>query len=149
MRFARRQALVVAALAAVACVAPATAGAAPAHTARAADFCSAGKTFLQSLQTAPTTASIGGQGTTLRTNLTKLQAAKGTLIAAAPNRLKPSVRTVIAAYGTMRADFQKVNWKLSALLTSPATLAQLESTIAKAKPSFARVKAYIHANCGG
>jgi hypothetical protein len=147
MRFAHRQARLVVALVALACAMPAAAGASAHAAFREASFCGVAKSFALSLQKAPTTQSLAASQSQLKTNLTKIAAAKGSLIAAAPARLKGDLGNVIGLYGQLRADLAKTNWSLVSLAKSPTTMGALLAEAKKDQPSFAQLKQYLTKTC--
>jgi hypothetical protein len=147
MRFAQRQGLLVVALVTLVCAVPAAAGAASQTTSREANLCGAAKGFALSLQKAPTTRSLAAEQSQLKTNLNKLTAAKGSLIAAAPAPLKGDLGNVIGLYKHLRADLVKTNWSLAALEASPTTVAALLAEADRDKSSFTHLNKYFTKTC--
>lgn len=112
-----------------------------------ASFCGVAKSFALSLQTAPTTQSLAATQSQLKTNLTRLAAAKGSLVAAAPASLEGDLGNVIGLYGQLRADLVKANWSLAALAKSPTTMIALLAEARKDTPSFAQLTQYLTRTC--
>ena len=147
MRFAHRQVTFVVAVLALTCAMPAAAGASSRVALREANFCVVAKSFALSLQKAPTTRSLVAEQSQLKTNLTKLAAAKGSLLAAAPTPIKGDAGTVIGLYGQLRTDLVKTNWSLAALAKNPAVMGALLAQADKDKPEFDGLKQYLTTTC--
>ena len=148
MRSAHRQAMLVVALVAIACAVPTAALASSSRAAaRDSGFCGVAKSFALSLQKAPTTQSLVASEAQLKTNLTRLDAAKGSLEGAAPGSLKGDVTTIIGLYGMLRVDLSKVNWNLATLAKNPLTMGTLLADAKKDKPAFTHLKAYLDNTC--
>jgi len=149
MSFARRHVLLVfaATLVSVMCITASTAGAAPTRSASAANLCSVAKGVGHSLVKTPSTTSFTTELATTKKNAAKILAAKGALVSAAPGSIKKNIKTVIAWFGLVQTDLNKVHWNIAALESKPALVQRLIAAGNKAEPSFNRLKVYFHKTC--
>ena len=147
MRFSHRQGCLVVALAALACALPATAGASSRAVTRDTSFCGVAKSFALSLRAAPTTQSLAAAQSQLKTNITSLVSARGSLVAAAPSSIRKRLGTVIGLYSQLKADLAKNGWSLTALATHPAMMAGLLADARKDAPSFNKLGQYLTKTC--